>query len=74
MSEALTPRERELLTEMRNCYAASHADFEETLEMICNPRGLSAEDVKAMLVAIRMKYRRREYKTLRSRFPDSFPV
>lgn len=61
--------------DMGDCYAASHADFEETLEMVCNPRGLSAEDVKAMLVAIRMKYGRdREYKTLRSRFPDSFPV
>lgn len=71
----MTPKERELLTDMGNCYAASHAGFEETLEMVCNPRGLSAEDVKAMLIAIRMKYGRdRDYETLRSRFPESFPV
>ncbi len=57
------------------CYGASYGDFEETLEMVRNLRGPSADDVKAMLVAIRMKYGRdREYKTLRSRFPNSFPV
>ncbi len=36
---------------------------------------MSSEDVKAELVAIRMKYGRdEEYRGLRSRFPDSFPV
>ncbi len=69
------PKERDLLVDMENCCAASHADFEETLEMVCKPRVLSAEDVKAMLVAIRTKNGRDgDYKTLRSRFPDSFPV
>jgi len=60
---------------MGNCYAACHAEFEETLEMVGSSRGLSSEDVKAMLIAIRKKYDRDEnYRTLRSRFPDSFPV
>jgi len=60
---------------MGNCYAACHADFEETLEMVGGTRGLSSEDVKAMLVAIRIKYGRDdEYRSLRSRFPESFPI
>jgi hypothetical protein len=60
---------------MGNCYAACHADFDETLEMVGSSRGLSSEDVKAMLIAIRKKYGRDEnYRTLRNRFPDSFPV
>ncbi len=71
----MTPKERELLTGMGNCYAACHAEFEETLEMVGSSRGLSSEDVKAMLIAIRKKYGRDEnYRTLRSRFPDTFPV
>ena len=60
---------------MGNCYAACHADFEETLEMVGGTRGLSSEDVKAMLVAIRIKYGGDdEYRSLRSRFPESFPI
>lgn len=60
---------------MGNCYAACHADFEETLEMVSSSRGLSSEDVKTMLVAIRVKYcEDEEYANLRRRFPDNFPV
>ena len=71
----MTPRERELLRGMGNCYAACHASFEETVEMVGGSRGLSNEQVKSMLTKMRERYGQEgEYKELRSRLPEDFPV
>ena len=71
----MTPEERELLQGMGNCYAACRASFEETLKMVGGSRSLSPEEVKTALTKLRKKYGTdREYKELRSRFPETFPV
>jgi hypothetical protein len=71
----MTPRERELLTGMGNCYAACHASFEETVEMVGSSRGLTPEEVKSILVRIRENSNAEEdYRKLRSRLPQDFPV
>ncbi len=72
---SVSPRERELLQGMGNCYAACHGSFEETVEMVGGSRGLKPGEVKRMLTEIRERYGQDEdYKTLRSRFPEEFPV
>ncbi len=71
----MTPREHELLQGMGNCYAACHASFEETVDMVGGSRGLSSEEVKSILALIREKYGQdAEYRTLRTRLPDDFPM
>jgi len=71
----MTPRERELLTGMGNCYAACNASFEETIEMVGNARGLSAEEVKGILARVREKEGSEDdYKKLRGRLPQDFPI
>ena len=71
----MTPRERELLTGMGNCYAACHASFEETTEMVGNARRLKPEEVKSTLARIREKNSaEEEYRKLRSRLPEDFPL
>ena len=71
----MTPKERELLIGMGNCYAACHANFEETVEMVGNARGLKPEEVKSTLARIREKnLAEDEYRKLRSRMPEDFPV
>ncbi len=71
----MTPRERELLTGMGNCYATCHASFEETIEMVGNARGLSAEEVKSILARVREKEGSEDdYKKLRGRLPQDFPI
>jgi hypothetical protein len=70
----LTPKERELLTGMGNCFAACHATFEETVEMVGGSRGLSPDEVKKILVRIRETSGTDEdYRKLRSRLPQDFP-
>ncbi len=70
----LTPRERELMTGMGNCYASCHEDFEHTLEMVGDARGLTIDQVKGMLEDIRGKYGGDvEYQRLRGRLPKDFP-
>jgi len=60
---------------MGNCYAACHATFEETVEMVGGSRGLKPGEVKKMLIDIRARYQQdEEYKGLRSRFPEEFPA
>ena len=69
----VSPEERELLQGMGNCYAACHATFEETVEMVGGSRGLKPSEVKKMLIDIRTKHHQdEEYKALRSRFPEEF--
>lgn len=70
----MTPRERELMTGMGNCYEACHASFEETLEMVGGNRGLSPAEVRTRLVAIRDRSGGDpEYQRLRGRLPAGFP-
>jgi hypothetical protein len=70
----LTPKEKELLTGMGNCYAVCHASFEETVEMVGGSRGLSADEVKSILVQMREASETDEdYRKLRSRLPEDFP-
>ena len=69
----MTPRERELLQGMVNCYHACHADFEDTISMVGSSRGLSPDEVKQILN--RMKEANgEEYNALRSQLPEDFPL
>ena len=71
----MTPRERELMTGMGNCYASCHEDFEHTLEMVSDARGLTDDQKKKMLEEIRGKYGADlDYQKLRGRLPKDFPL
>ncbi len=71
----MTPKERELLQGMGNCYAACHASFEDTIRMVGSNRDLSPDEVRLMLSRIKEKYGRdEEYKTLRGRLPNDFSL
>ena len=70
----MTPRERELLQGMGNCYSACHADFEDTVGMVSSSRDLTPEETKTMLRRMAETYKGDvEYKSLRSRLPQDFP-
>jgi hypothetical protein len=70
----VTPREEELLTGMGNCYAACHANFEETVGMVAGNRGLSADAVKATLRSMRERFDDDpQFQRLRGRLPEEFP-
>jgi hypothetical protein len=59
---------------MGNCYATCHADFEGTVKMVGNARGLSEDEVKAMLKQVKERHGNDEdYKALRKRLPEDFP-
>lgn len=59
---------------MGNCYEACHAGFQETLEMVGGNRGLTPEEVRASLRAIRDRDGADpEYRRLRGRLPAEFP-
>jgi hypothetical protein len=71
----MTPRERELLQGMGNCYSACGEDFQETTRMVASARGLTQSDVVAMLKQMREKYSpQEEYRSLRERLPKDFPM
>ncbi len=71
----MTPRERELVTGMGNCYASCQGSFEDTVRMVGDARGLTPEQVRKMLSDIREKYGRDvEYRNLRGRLPEDFPL
>ncbi len=69
----MTPRERELVQGMVNCYHACRADFDDTVSMVGSARGLAPEKVKEILARLR-EAGGEEYKALRSRLPDNFPL
>ena len=70
----VTPRERELLHGMGNCYEACHADFGETLRMVGGNRDLAPGDVLATLREMSKLYATEpEYQKLRRRLPADFP-
>jgi hypothetical protein len=71
----VTPRERELLTGMGNCFEACHADFDGTVGMVASSRGLTPEEVLSRLSVMRELYvGDAEYRRLRGRLPPDFPV
>ncbi|MGI0071877.1 MAG: hypothetical protein ACRECT_07450 [Thermoplasmata archaeon] len=68
-------RERELLTGMGNCYEACREDFQRTVEMVAHARHREIEDVEETLARMRGSYHDDpEYRTLRGRLPDAFPL
>jgi hypothetical protein len=63
------------MTGMGNCYASCHEDFEHTVEMVGDARGLTSDQVRRMLEDIRGKYGGdSEYRRLRGRLPKDFPL
>jgi len=68
----MSPREKELLQGMVNCYNTCHANFEETVRMVGSNRGLSPDEVKAILERLR-RGGGDEYNALRRRLPEGFP-
>jgi hypothetical protein len=58
---------------MVNCYHTCHADFEGTVGMVGSARGLSPEEVKEILARLK-KEGGADFKELRSRLPDAFPL
>lgn len=72
-SSLLTPRERELMHGMVNCCHVCHANFEETTEMVGLACGLSSQEVKEILKRLRREDGD-EYKELREKLPDEFPL
>ena len=59
---------------MGNCYAACHSDFEGTIGMVADARGLDPAEVKATLARLRERDGARpEYQALRRRLPEEFP-
>ena len=59
---------------MGNCYAACHADFEGTVGMVAESRGLTAAEVKATLRSLRERFGQEPaFQRLRQRLPDEFP-
>ncbi len=69
----MTPKERELLQGMVNCYNSCHANFEETVGMVGSARGLRLEEVKEILARLRVAGGD-DYQALRGRLPKDFPL
>ena len=74
MHAGLTPRERELLEGMGNCYAVCGEDFENTVSMVASSRDRTEADVRETLEKLAKEYADDgEYKTLRAKLPADFP-
>ncbi len=69
----MTPRERELMHGMVNCYHVCHGTFDETIGMVGSARGLTSQEVKRILEHIKLE-RSEEYRELRQRLPEDFPL
>ncbi len=70
----MTPRDRELLEGMCNCYSVCGDDFESTARMIASSRGRTTADVKETLVMLAKNHGHdKDYMTLRSKLPADFP-
>ena len=71
----MTPRERELLNGMCNCYATCGEDFENTVGMVAHARGRTSDDVIASLTEMKGRYHADpEYVRLRKKLPAEFPL
>ena len=70
----VTPRDRELMEGMGNCYAACGASFPETLRMVAGTRHRDpAEVAEALRRIARESAQDPEYRALRDRVPTEFP-
>lgn len=69
----MNPKERELLNGMVNCFSACHANFEDTVEMVGSARQLSPAEVKEILERLKQEDGD-EYKALRQKLPNDFPL
>ncbi len=58
---------------MVNCYHVCHGNFDETTEMVGSARGLTSQEVKRILTQIKLEGSE-EYKELRQRLPEGFPL
>jgi hypothetical protein len=58
---------------MANCYDTCHANFTETVEMVGSARGLSPQEMMVILERLKDEDGE-EYKALRQRLPDDFPL
>jgi hypothetical protein len=73
--DRVTPRERELLQGMGNCFAVCGEDFEGTTRMVASARGLEQDEVIQTLKIMRKNYGGdQDYKELRTRLPEDFPL
>ncbi len=71
----VTPRERELLTGMGNCFEACGADFDGTVRMVAEARRLEPTEVRRLLTEIRTQCADDpEFVRLRGRLPPEFPL
>lgn len=60
---------------MGNCYRACREDFEATVRMVAGARGLTREEVVGRLRRLREEFGdSEEYRGLRARLPEDFPV
>jgi hypothetical protein len=73
-ARTLTPRDRELLEGMCNCYSVCGEGFEETVKMVASSRGRTTSDVKQNLLALaKVHGQERDYQDLRNKLPADFP-
>jgi hypothetical protein len=60
---------------MCNCYSTCGADFEGTVSMVGNARGLDASEVKEILAEIKQKHwKDPDYVEMRKKLPSEFPL
>jgi hypothetical protein len=70
----MSPKDRELLEGMCNCYSVCGEDFEGTVRMVAGARDRTAVDVKETLSRLAMENGTEdEYRSLRGRLPAEFP-
>ena len=70
----MSPRDKELLEGMCNCYSACGDGFDNTVMMVAGSRGRSSQDVKETLSRLAQENKgQAEYLALRSRLPSEFP-
>jgi hypothetical protein len=70
----MTPKEKELVQGMCNCYSSCGDNFENTVWMVARARGLSSEKVMATLSEVSGRCSNDDdYRELRRRLPAEFP-
>lgn len=70
----MTPKDKELLEGMCNCYSVCGEDFENTVRMVAGSRRRTPEDVRMTLQRLAAENGEEgEYRALRGRLPADFP-
>lgn len=60
---------------MGDCYRTCHAGFEGTVKMVAENRGLDPAEVKQILFSVKARYGSdADYRALRQRLPEDFPI